>query len=382
MKKPASFVKPQILVASSALLICQFAYGFTFQEKRQIAVYENELGFYINLPGESDSGITWADAFYQASQAWVNATPVNIQVAIDDIDICTPQPASNRAGHVGFSPTLCSDDGEPAFALAQTRNGMRYRTDISESDIYRSTITFNSREDYRWDVYDGDLRTVATDRVDASGEVIREVVMDFRRAALHELGHSLGLGHSQFSRPVLSASANRDHNAYTLSVDDICGVNILHGRPEACPILLETPVTLSGKATTATFVGGASRDKGESFDSVFSPNDVIDIMATVVIEKEHYGRQGKLHTVVELSNGTTLMRTDTGFAPWDGSVEALKSVTSQTLEGAHEIYVLEDFDLAANHFSDIAVGVYIGYSLDDEPNEVYFSGNPIAFRIE
>ena len=70
MKKPASFVKPQILVASSASLICQFAYGFTFQEKRQIAVYENELGFYINLPGESDSGITWADAFYQASQAW------------------------------------------------------------------------------------------------------------------------------------------------------------------------------------------------------------------------------------------------------------------------------------------------------------------------
>jgi hypothetical protein len=86
--------------------------------------------------------------------------------------------------------------------------------------------------------------------------------------------------------------------------------------------------------------------------------------------------------VIELSDGTTLMATDDGFAPWDGTVQALKTTAVKALGGANELYILKDFNLAANLISNISVAVYVGYSLDSEPGEVYFSGAPIQFRVE
>ena len=209
-----------------------------------------------------------------------------------------------------------------------------------------------------------------------------EPIRDFRRVSLHELGHVLGLGHSVFPRSMLSAGSDRARDTDTLSPDDICGVNIANGRLDGCSLLLQSPSTMTGKSTTAVFVGGASRDRGATYETVFQSNESIDVMATVVVEDQHFEQQGRLHTVVELSDGTILMATDDGFAPWDGTVQALKTTAVRSLSGANELYILKDFNLAANLISNISVAIYVGYSLDSEPGEVYFSGAPIQFRVE
>ena len=105
-------------------------------------------------------------------------------------------------------------------------------------------------------------------------------------------------------------------------------------------------------------------------------------MATVVVEERHYHKPGRLHAVVELSDGALLMKTDTGFSAWDGTIEALRTTAVQPLIVANEIYVLKNFDLRANQVQNIGVSVYVGYSLVEEPGEIYYSGTPIKFRVQ
>ena len=86
--------------------------------------------------------------------------------------------------------------------------------------------------------------------------------------------------------------------------------------------------------------------------------------------------------MVELSDGALLMKTNTGFSAWDGTIEALRTTAVQPLIGANEIYVLKNFDLRANQVQNIGVSVYVGYSVVEEPGEVYYSGTPIKFRVQ
>jgi|GEM_PF-5792419 len=196
------------------------------------------------------------------------------------------------------------------------------------------------------------------------------------------MGHALGLGHSVFPRSMLTSSTTREKDVYQLNADDICGVAIGNGRPDMCPLHLPNPATMSGQQTSAIFVGGASNDRGATYRNVFERTDTIDVMSTVVVEDDHYGLPGRLHVVIELSNGTTLTKIDDGFYPWDGTVEALQTSSVVTLSGANELHILKDFNLQANLIQDIGVAIYVGYSLEEDPGEVYFSGYPIQFRVE
>jgi hypothetical protein len=73
-----------------------------------------------------------------------------------------------------------------------------------------SDVIFNARS--RWDSYRGSLRSRAT---------------DFRRVALHEFGHVLGLDHPPSGSAIMRA---RVSNVDRLRSDDIAGAQWLYGR--------------------------------------------------------------------------------------------------------------------------------------------------------
>lgn len=370
-----------LTVGLTLVISCHAAHGFTFMSDRKSSVDNHRLSFMVDLPGVSESGITWFEAFNHAAMDWQSSTNITIITQEGPAQPCTYQETTSTLGHVGISPDACGYIGQPGYSdrvLAIAGYVMRTDTHYSNANI---AFRFNSSR--KWDIYDGDSRFEVIENPDKENGLQLISTNDFRRVARHELGHTLGLGHSLFPRSILNNASDGDNDAYTLTADDVCGVNILNDNPEGCPLLLPSPVTLSGDPTTATFVGGASKDRGETYSQVFAPSDVIDVMATVVVESGHQFEAGRLHTVIELSDGTALMRTNTGFQSWDGSVEALRGATSTVeLKGANEIYVLKDFDLTANNISNLGVAVYVGYSLDSNPNEIYFSGTPIQFRIE
>lgn len=370
--KLAASVAATLLIGSSA------THAFTYVTNYKLKVNDQRITFYVGIDGVSKSGITWNDGFAQAASEWTMLTPVDVNTVNQFFDPCNT--TSDGIGGVGFTDSLCgrlNTAGYPATTAAITKYEIgNYRhSPFPEGEIVAADIPFNKNR--VWDIYDGETRTDWHQW--PSGFLTYETVIDFRRVASHEIGHALGLGHSIFNTSIMGTGAA---DPYRLSIDDICGVSVLHGEPELCPIWLRNPMTFTGKPTSAVFVGGASADGGRTFADYFRQAQSIDVMATVVVEDGHWNKTGRLHVVVELSDGTALMKTDDGFAPWDGSVGALKTTSLRTLYGANEIQILKDFNLKANGIGNVGVAMYLGYSLETEPNEVYFSGTPIMFHVE
>lgn len=54
----------------------------------------------------------------------------------------------------------------------------------------------------------------------------------------------------------------------------------------------------------------------------------------------------------------------------------------QTLDGANELYILKNFSISGSGISGLGVSIFIGYSLEAEPGEMYYSGTPIVFNLE
>ncbi|MDQ6656272.1 MAG: matrixin family metalloprotease [Verrucomicrobiota bacterium] len=125
---------------------------------------------------------------------------------------------SDAANSVFFSDTVFGDSfgsGTLAVTVYNSRNSV-----IEESDTVFNTF-------YRWDSYRGALR---------SSE-------DFRRVALHEFGHVLGLDHPDGAGQTVAAIMNsRVTDVETLQPDDIAGIQALYGSGPAYRNSTDAPV--------------------------------------------------------------------------------------------------------------------------------------------
>ena len=81
----------------------------------------------------------------------------------------------------------------------------------------------------------------------------------------HELGHTLGMGHSKERNALMFASAHADGRGARLTDDDRAGVAVLYGNgsggPGGGPASLTAPARFAGRATSKTEVTLTWRDK-------------------------------------------------------------------------------------------------------------------------
>lgn len=175
---------------------------------------------YVNVPGVSRSGIAWADAMADAARQWNDKTDFKFNIINEYRDPCFGFASGQRPDLLNgadFRTTQCGTalpDTTLAVALFFQEPNILGSADIVEADI-----VFNANLNF--DVYDGPSRSGANGR--------RE--FDFRRVALHELGHVIGLGHDD-TRPAIMNS--RISNLFQLTQDDIDGVNTLYGGLKNC----------------------------------------------------------------------------------------------------------------------------------------------------
>ncbi|MFK7865739.1 MAG: matrixin family metalloprotease [Pseudohongiellaceae bacterium] len=171
--------------------------------------------FYVSIPGTSPSGLLWNTAFIDAMENWNQSTRFKLNLVEELEDPCR---FDSRNG-VGFTSDVCgSAFGSNTLAVTLTRFSSQI---LGPPAIIRSDIVIN--EAVRYDIFDG--------RLVQAGIPFGSV--DFRRVALHELGHALGLDHETSADAIMAPNIS---NIDSLQVDDIAGVNTLYGGLDNCSI--------------------------------------------------------------------------------------------------------------------------------------------------
>ncbi len=171
-----------------------------------------------DIPGVSDSGISWNQAFSEAASLWSDNTNINIGVRRIESHACAGYilglPENNFQNGIAFYHDACGESfGSGVLAVTISR--------FENDQLIEADIVFNNNE--LWDIYSGALG----------------IIMDFRRVAAHELGHVIGLGHEDV-KPSLMNSLLSDIE--TPTIDDLAGVAMLYGDPNAQILMtLEEP---------------------------------------------------------------------------------------------------------------------------------------------
>jgi hypothetical protein len=182
----------------------------------------------------SPSGTSWNDAFASAAARWNASSPlVDVVVTPGAFE----DPCGGSAGLFGadFSATVCGDDfGEQTLGVAlrsTTRGGL----------VLDGGIVFKEDGTVNWDVFDAPLASRPDDA-------------DFRRVAVHELGHLLGLAHEDDVPAIMQTFAN---DIVAPQTDDVNGLLALYD--------VDCPALQPGSAGTVT--GSLGVADGDCFDS-------------------------------------------------------------------------------------------------------------------
>lgn len=179
---------------------------------------------YAGLPERAASGETYQQAIIDAAAQWSEASPFDFEVSPQYRDPCDGVDSGNRFGGdglngQGFSTTVCGEEFNES-TLAVTIQYWEPNS-LGAYDLVEADVVYNANTSF--DIYDGPL---SRGNDGFAG-------IDFRRTALHELGHVLGLGHESQAPAIMAPSIG---NLFRLQDDDIAGARALYRGITGCPL--------------------------------------------------------------------------------------------------------------------------------------------------
>lgn len=173
-----------------------------------------EAEFYVKLTGIANSGISWNTAFIDAMDEWSDKTPFNFILREEVKNPCSVDGVSS----VDFKEDLCgSEFGTNTLAVTfrrQVESQLLGLPNIVESDIV-------VRESTNLNIFDGNINQAGNQG------------LDFRRIALHELGHVMGLDHEASNAAIMAPDIG---DVDRLQADDIAAVEALYGGLSNCAV--------------------------------------------------------------------------------------------------------------------------------------------------
>ena len=199
-------------------------------------------------------GASWDDAFTAATNLWNTNTVFKFTNVRQAGDPCSDPNVAAPINGVKFSADDCGTpwgQGTLATTASWSRNGV----------VTQAGISFNST--FTWNVYDGPYATG-----------VWAGVQDFRRVALHELGHVIGLGHEDSAPSIMSTFVSQGSTIIQPQADDITGVNILYGAPitdSTGPAVFITSHSNGQTVSTTTItLAGTATDSGRGDGGIAS----------------------------------------------------------------------------------------------------------------
>ena len=189
--------------------------------------------FYVDITG---SGGLWNTGFETAMSRWNAATPYfQFSIVNQFWDPCSNPNGGTVRNGAKFDTMDCGVAfGASTLAVTHTWS--------SGGTIVQSGVVFNSTK--TWDVYSGPYQ--------GGGHA---GVQDFARVAVHELGHSLGLGHENSLPSIMASAVVVGSTIEVPQTDDVNGVQALYGPPLDTVI---PSVTIDSPTSGPTYTTGIS----------------------------------------------------------------------------------------------------------------------------
>lgn len=152
--------------------------------------------------------------------------------------------------------------------------------------------------------------------------------------------------------------------------------------PTIVPDLPTTTVAALSGSTSAVIAIAASRDQGLSFSNRFSPDDLVDITATISIDPAHVGREGSIHVMVGEFGADSLYQVSAEgqLVVWDGELSSLVPVgPTRILPAEERLHLLDRFQFDSSLVGRRLV-VYVAYQVTEQGDLVYTDA-PLSFEI-
>ncbi|GAA6154165.1 matrixin family metalloprotease [Pseudoteredinibacter isoporae] len=211
---------------------CFEANAFSFLESK---LPNKKLHMVFDIEQSSPTSTSYNEALEQAVHRWTyRQSEVSITTSRSSVsDSCGSVPGQHT---VIFATKRCSgEEFGSAIAVASTYYFIDENGDAKTSS---STISFDSERN--WDIFNSPLSYNT---------------LDFRRVAVHEIGHVLGLGHEDSHPAIMNSTVG---NTISPQKDDIDGITALYSASSSKPDvhnILEEPAADS-------LVSGVSNIRG------------------------------------------------------------------------------------------------------------------------